>query len=164
MALPHFTLLGRTLYMERRICFRNGFRTKYLQCLTDLPRGADSVGRMARKFRLQYPGAIYHVMSRGDQREAVFRDGEDRQKLLATLGEACRNRVACGCPPSCLGERFVTWKTWGGRPRPPLGPKDAWWGRWARIWGCLASAGVGQGGYFSDQKGSMRMSHSSPVV
>jgi hypothetical protein len=41
---------------------------------------------MARKFRVQYPGAIYHVMNRGDQRKAVFRDDEDRQKLLATLG------------------------------------------------------------------------------
>jgi putative transposase len=27
---------------------------------------------MARKLRLQYPGAIYHVMSRGDRREPVF--------------------------------------------------------------------------------------------
>ena len=44
---------------------------------------------MARKFRVQYPGAIYHVMNRGDQREAVFRDDEDRLKFLATLGEAC---------------------------------------------------------------------------
>ena len=28
-------------------------------------------------------------MNRGDQREDVFRDDEDRQKLLSTLGEAC---------------------------------------------------------------------------
>jgi hypothetical protein len=45
---------------------------------------------MARKLRVQYPGAICHVMNRGDQREAVFRDDKDRQKLLVTLGEACR--------------------------------------------------------------------------
>ena len=45
---------------------------------------------MPRKLRIQYPGAIYHVMNRGDQREAIFRDDEDRQKLLATLGEACQ--------------------------------------------------------------------------
>ena len=110
--------------MERRICFRNGFRTKYLQCLTDLPQGADSVGRMAREFRVQYPGAIYHVMNRGDQREAVFRDGEDRQKLLATLGEACRKTEwpAVAPPrPSCPGERFVTWKTWRGKQETALG-------------------------------------------
>ena len=31
------------------------------------------------------------MMKRGDQREAVFRDNEDRQKFLATLEQACRN-------------------------------------------------------------------------
>ena len=44
---------------------------------------------MARKLRVEYPGAIYHVMNRGDRREPIFRDDEDRQKFLATLGEAC---------------------------------------------------------------------------
>jgi putative transposase len=44
---------------------------------------------MPRKLRIQYPGAMYHVMNRGDQREAIFEDAEDRQKFLATLGEAC---------------------------------------------------------------------------
>ena len=44
---------------------------------------------MPRKLRIQYPGAIYHLMNRGDQREAIFRDDADRQKLLGTLGEAC---------------------------------------------------------------------------
>jgi hypothetical protein len=28
------------------------------------------LGRMARKLRVQYPGAIYHVMNRGDRRES----------------------------------------------------------------------------------------------
>ena len=45
---------------------------------------------MPRKLRIQYPGAMYHVMNRGDQREAIFLDDEDRQKLLGTLGEACQ--------------------------------------------------------------------------
>lgn len=29
---------------------------------------------MARTLRVEYPGALYHVMSRGDRREAIFRD------------------------------------------------------------------------------------------
>ncbi|HWU40758.1 MAG TPA: hypothetical protein VN203_24180 [Candidatus Acidoferrum sp.] len=45
---------------------------------------------MPRKLRIQYPGVMYHVMNRGDQREAIFLDDEDRQKLLGTLGEACQ--------------------------------------------------------------------------
>jgi len=44
---------------------------------------------MARKLRVQYPGAIYHVMSRGDRREPIFKDDNDRRRFLETLGEAC---------------------------------------------------------------------------
>ena len=43
---------------------------------------------MARKLRIQYPGAIYHVMNRGDRREAIFADDADRERLLETLSEA----------------------------------------------------------------------------
>jgi REP element-mobilizing transposase RayT len=44
---------------------------------------------MARKLRLQYPGAIYHLMSRGDHKEPVFLDDADRRLFLSTLTEAC---------------------------------------------------------------------------
>lgn len=44
---------------------------------------------MARKLRIQFPGAIYHVMSRGDRREAIFRDDIDRESFLQTMGDAC---------------------------------------------------------------------------
>jgi len=45
---------------------------------------------MARKLRVEYPGAIYHVMIRGDQKESIFRDDQDRQRFIHTLAEACR--------------------------------------------------------------------------
>lgn len=44
---------------------------------------------MARKLRIQFPGAIYHVMSRGDRREDIFRDDTDRESFLQTLADAC---------------------------------------------------------------------------
>ena len=44
---------------------------------------------MARKLRVQYEGAIYHLMSRGNHRANVFRDDQDREMFLKTLGEAC---------------------------------------------------------------------------
>ena len=44
---------------------------------------------MARQLRVVYPGAIYHVMNRGDRREPIFRDDADRDRFLETLGEAC---------------------------------------------------------------------------
>ncbi len=42
---------------------------------------------MSRKLRREYPGARYLVLNCGDQREDIFRDDQDRQKFLATLGE-----------------------------------------------------------------------------
>ena len=44
---------------------------------------------MARKLRIEYPGAIYHLMNRGDRREPIFRDDRDRVRFLDTLAEAC---------------------------------------------------------------------------
>ena len=44
---------------------------------------------MARKLRIEYAGAIYHVMSRGDRREPIFGDDADRRRFLETLAEAC---------------------------------------------------------------------------
>jgi hypothetical protein len=44
---------------------------------------------VARKLRIQYPGALYHVMNRGDRREPIFKDDHDRPRFLETLGEAC---------------------------------------------------------------------------
>lgn len=44
---------------------------------------------MARKLRVEYPGAIYHVMNRGDRREEIFKDDKDRERFLETLGEVC---------------------------------------------------------------------------
>lgn len=29
---------------------------------------------MARKLRLEYPGAIYHIMNRGDRREPIVKE------------------------------------------------------------------------------------------
>jgi putative transposase len=44
---------------------------------------------MPRKLRLEYEGAIYHVMNRGDRREPIFKDDRDRELFLETLGQAC---------------------------------------------------------------------------
>ena len=45
---------------------------------------------MARPLRVQYPGAVYHVMARGNQGRDLFRDDQDRQRWLKTLAEACQ--------------------------------------------------------------------------
>ena len=40
---------------------------------------------MARPLRIQFPGALYHVMSRGNERKAIVRDDADREKRLDWL-------------------------------------------------------------------------------
>lgn len=43
---------------------------------------------MARPLRLEYPGAVWHVTSRGNERRAIFRDDEDRLQFLGVLERA----------------------------------------------------------------------------
>ena len=40
---------------------------------------------MARKPRVHYPGALYHVISRGNQRQIIFRADADRRRYLELL-------------------------------------------------------------------------------
>jgi putative transposase len=44
---------------------------------------------MARKARVEFAGAFYHLLDRGDRRELIFYDDEDRRRFLLTLAEAC---------------------------------------------------------------------------
>jgi REP element-mobilizing transposase RayT len=44
---------------------------------------------MARKLRIEYAGAIYHIINRGDRREDIFLTDQDRELFLETLEEAC---------------------------------------------------------------------------
>ncbi len=44
---------------------------------------------MARPLRFQYPGAIYHVMARGDGGKSVFETDDDRLVFLKRLEEVC---------------------------------------------------------------------------
>ncbi|MFH1991682.1 MAG: transposase, partial [Pseudomonadota bacterium] len=45
---------------------------------------------MARPLRIAYPGAFYHVTSRGNERKAVFKSKRDREKFFEYLGTATR--------------------------------------------------------------------------
>lgn len=43
---------------------------------------------MARPLRIEYPGAVYHIMSRGDGRRPIIRTDRDREAFLVILEEA----------------------------------------------------------------------------
>jgi putative transposase len=45
---------------------------------------------MPRKLRVEYAGAIYHVMNRGDRREPIFLDDKDRESFVQTLAQTCQ--------------------------------------------------------------------------
>jgi hypothetical protein len=65
---------------------------------------------MARKLRVQYPGAVYHVMKRGDRWEVMFNDDQDRLMFLETLGEACEetDEVGMHCRTALQGGRHAS--------------------------------------------------------
>jgi hypothetical protein len=44
---------------------------------------------MAMPLRFQYPGAVYHVMARGDGGKVVFETDDDRLVFLKRLEETC---------------------------------------------------------------------------
>jgi putative transposase len=44
---------------------------------------------MARALRIQYPGAYYHVMNRGNRREDIFITDQDRKIFLDALADSC---------------------------------------------------------------------------
>jgi putative transposase len=56
---------------------------------------------MARPLRIEYPGAVYHVTSRGNARADIFADSADRQTFLLLL-ESVLNRFNWICHAYCL--------------------------------------------------------------
>jgi REP element-mobilizing transposase RayT len=56
---------------------------------------------MARRPRLQLPGGIYHVMSRGNRKAPIFDDDDDRRRFLDVVADAAV-RYDVGCYAYCL--------------------------------------------------------------
>ena len=119
---------------------------------------------MPRKVRIQYPGAMYYVMNRGDRREAIFQDDQDRQRLLETLTEACE-KTGWQVHAFCLMRNHFHLVLETPRPNLVAGMKrllGTYTGRFNRrhkqfghvfsgryktlIWGGGAGSGVGAGG------------------
>lgn len=55
---------------------------------------------MARPLRIEYPGAVYHVVTRGNNRQVIFMDDHDRRAYLKKLHHYCEAKEAhllCYC-------------------------------------------------------------------
>lgn len=67
---------------------------------------------MSRPLRIEFPGAVYHVTSRGDRREPIYRDDDDRLAQLDVIAHAMRvrgqafnaesTRLICHCDAEAL--------------------------------------------------------------
>ncbi|MBK7353664.1 MAG: transposase [Nitrosomonas sp.] len=56
---------------------------------------------MARPLRIEFPGGLYHVTSRGDRREPIYLDDSDRASWLSLFGHVCQ-RFNWICHIYCL--------------------------------------------------------------
>jgi len=56
---------------------------------------------MARPLRLQFPHAVYHVTSRGNARQKIYNDAQDREQCLSLLAHVV-TRYGWHCHTYCL--------------------------------------------------------------
>jgi putative transposase len=56
---------------------------------------------MARPLRIEFPGAVYHITSRGNERRDIFRDDSDKELFLKVLYETVE-RWSWVCHAHCL--------------------------------------------------------------
>lgn len=61
---------------------------------------------MSRKHRIQFPGAIYHVMVRGNRKTYTFFDDIDRRQFITLLAYAL-DRLNAQCFSYCLMDNHV---------------------------------------------------------
>jgi len=48
---------------------------------------------MARRPRVHFPGALYHVISRGNQGQSIYKDDEDHRRFQTLLGEVVKRHA-----------------------------------------------------------------------
>ncbi len=56
---------------------------------------------MARPLRIEAPGHFFHVLARGNAKQPIFLDDDDRERFLETVGEALE-RFRARCHAYCL--------------------------------------------------------------
>ena len=56
---------------------------------------------MARPLRIEYPGAIYHITSRGNARRPIYKEDKDRETFQELLGSVV-SRYGWICHAYCL--------------------------------------------------------------
>lgn len=70
-------------------------------CGPELAGPETNINAVARPLRVAFPGALYHVTSRGNAREAIFHCDADRRLFLGVLGDVVA-RYHWRCHAYCL--------------------------------------------------------------
>jgi putative transposase len=78
--------------------------------------------RRVRPLRIEFPGAVYHLTSRGHARQNSYRDHEDREAFLTTLAQ-----VVEICHAHCLMDIHfhVLMETWCAHARRARGREES---------------------------------------
>ena len=74
---------------------------------------------LARPLHIEFADAVYHVTSRGDRREAIHRDDEDRQRHLAVIAQAMDRFDAQVLAYCLMGNHYSTASLNWHRPNAP---------------------------------------------
>lgn len=61
---------------------------------------------MSRPLRIEFPGAVYHVTSRGDRREEIYASDDDRTLFLAVLAQAAERFHAKALAYCLMGNHY----------------------------------------------------------
>jgi hypothetical protein len=64
---------------------------------------------MFQRVRIEFEGALYHIMCRGDPREEIFRDEQDRELFLSTLSACLQGLTLLHLPlPASPSRSFLS--------------------------------------------------------
>jgi len=62
---------------------------------------------MARPLRIEYPGAIYHITSRGNARQPIYKDDKDRETFLDVKMFSGTGVIGHPSPLKTYGYKFI---------------------------------------------------------
>jgi REP-associated tyrosine transposase len=76
---------------------------RLLQCVLLMVNGLTKLGswKMTRPLRVEFAGALYHITSRGNDRQTIYKDDDDRDRFLRYLAKTC-DRYHWLCHAYCL--------------------------------------------------------------
>ena len=62
---------------------------------------------MARSLRIEYEGALYHILSRGNEQRDIFVVDDDRVAFLKALGEMSERFEICIFAYVLMGNHYL---------------------------------------------------------